>query len=253
VCARRLAAWLEQLGGCVRLTVGARYDRVDAERRVDRLTCRHHSAGRVRRLPGPIAESRACCSAGPHPDRARSPPPAPPTATPPTGGSQPPRTAHHPHHPTAAHATTPAPHAPPPRPQDAQNTPHRPPRHQPATHTHHAASRSPRHPRPPPTPSATATHTYTCTNLPAVAGGASPHNPSIKRAADTDEPTFNANIANNARGFPPPRATNRPSTLTSTGPRTRTSIARSPEPTLPRTKPPIQPGCLDVSPVRPGA
>ena len=64
--------------------------------------------------------------------------------------------------------------------------------------------------------------------LTAVAGGCSPHRPSIRRSDETVDPAWSASSASRARGFPAPTATGRPSTLASTGPRSRTSIASQP-------------------------
>ena len=58
----------------------------------------------------------------------------------------------------------------------------------------------------------------------AVAGGRSPHSPSISRSADTGALACSASIASNARGFAPPNGRARPSWEASTRPRRRISM-----------------------------
>ena len=62
--------------------------------------------------------------------------------------------------------------------------------------------------------------TYSCTILAAVGGGSSPQSASTSRSLDTVEPSSRASTASSARGLPLPMATERPSAVTSTGPRT---------------------------------
>ena len=64
----------------------------------------------------------------------------------------------------------------------------------------------------------------------AVAGGSSPHSPSISRSDETTVPARSASRARSARGLPAPIATGRPSTVASTGPKSRTSMTASGRP-----------------------
>jgi hypothetical protein len=87
--------------------------------------------------------------------------------------------------------------------------------------------------------------------LDALAGGDSPHNPSIRRSDETVEPAWSASIAKSARGLPPPIATGCPSTLASTGPRSRISNALYGRPYSrsngPTNRHKLGPGALELS------